>query len=223
MELCSKRSELLRCSARFLVWLSGITFFEGPSFLGLLTICLTQLNSVRWYCRGRTKRKNGHFYKMNHFQRLNEVKELFSFSCNARIHGSRHRAGDRCHAMPWRRQSRTAQARGERMTRQRAEDQQLYNRMSLTSRAHRGSLSKRIELVLSSLPTHRRECPAITYTAMGFRPRSFPVGGMYVKGIGWLTKVKKNHSLLFSIKVLHKSFVFTSLATKNESEKHSTS
>ena len=27
--------------------------------------------------------------------------------------------------------------------------------------------------------------------AMGFRPRSFPVGGMYVKGIGRLTKVKK--------------------------------
>ena len=44
---------------------------------------------------------------------------------------------------------------------------------------------------------HRRECPAITYMAMGFRPRSFPVGGMYVKGIGRLTKVKKNHSLPF--------------------------
>ena len=27
--------------------------------------------------------------------------------------------------------------------------------------------------------------------AMGFRPRSFPVGGMYVKGNGRLTKVKK--------------------------------
>ena len=46
---------------------------------------------------------------------------------------------------------------------------------------------------------HRRECPAITYMAMGFRPRSFPVGGMYVKGVVRLTKVKKNHSLLFSI------------------------
>ena len=66
---------------------------------------------------------------------------------------SRHRAGDRCHAMPWRQQSRTAQARGDRMTRHHAEDQQLYNRMYLTSRAHRGSLSKRRELVLSSLPT----------------------------------------------------------------------
>ena len=41
------------------------------------------------------------------------------------------------------------------------------------------------------LRLHRRECPAITYMAMGFRPRSFPVGGMYVKGIGRLTKVKK--------------------------------
>ena len=46
---------------------------------------------------------------------------------------------------------------------------------------------------------HRRECPAITYMAMGFRPRSFPVGGMYVKGIGRLTKVTKNRSLLLSI------------------------
>ena len=46
---------------------------------------------------------------------------------------------------------------------------------------------------------HRRECPAITYMAMGFRPRSFPVGGMYVKGTGRLTKVTKNRSLLFSI------------------------
>ena len=26
---------------------------------------------------------------------------------------------------------------------------------------------------------------------MGFRPHSFPVGGMFVKGIGRLTKVKK--------------------------------
>ena len=41
--------------------------------------------------------------------------------------------------------------------------------------------------------------------AMGFRPRSFPVGEMYVKGFGRLMKgrlmkVKKNHSLLFSKK-----------------------
>ena len=54
--------------------------------------------------------------------------------------------------MPWRQQSRTAQARGARMTRQQ-KNQQLYNRTSLTSRAHRGSLSKRREFVLSSLPT----------------------------------------------------------------------
>ena len=38
---------------------------------------------------------------------------------------------------------------------------------------------------------HRQECPEITYMAMGFRPHSFPVGGMYVKGIGRLTNVKK--------------------------------
>ena len=67
--------------------------------------------------------------------------------------------------MPWRQQSRTAQARGHRMTRQRAEDHQLYNRRTMTSWAHRGSLSKRRELVLSSLPT-RPPCFA------DFRPRS---------------------------------------------------
>ena len=39
------------------------------------------------------------------------------------------------------------------MTRQHTEDRQLYNRTFPTSRAHRGSLSKRRELVLSSLPT----------------------------------------------------------------------
>ena len=64
------------------------------------------------------------------------------------LHGSRHRA-----AMPWRQQSRTAQACGDQMTRQRTEDQQLYNRPTMTSWAHRGSLSKRRELVLFSLPT----------------------------------------------------------------------
>ena len=41
------------------------------------------------------------------------------------------------------------------------------------------------------LSGHPQECPEITYLAMGFRPHSFPVGGMYVKGIGLLTKVKK--------------------------------
>ena len=75
-----------------------------------------------------------------------------------------------------------------------------------------------------------QQCPEITYMhmAMGFWPHSFLVGGMYVKGIGRLTKVEKNHSLLFSIasltyKVLHKSFVFTSLGKKYQSEKHRTS
>ena len=42
---------------------------------------------------------------------------------------------------------------GDRITRQRAEDQQLYNRPTMTSWAHRWSLSKRRELVLSSLAT----------------------------------------------------------------------
>ena len=77
----------------------------------------------------------------------------FSFSRNARVHGSRHRASDCCHATPWCQLPRTALARGAWMTRQHTEDRQLYNRTFPTSRAHRGSLSKRRELVLSSLPT----------------------------------------------------------------------
>ena len=44
----------------------------------------------------------------------------------------------------------------------------------------------------------RQECPEITYTAMGFWPHSFPVGGMYLKDIGRLVKVKKKlHASLF--------------------------
>ena len=46
---------------------------------------------------------------------------------------------------------------------------------------------------------HRQECPEITYMATGFRPHSFPVGGMYMKGTGKLKKVKIYRSLLFSI------------------------
>ena len=38
---------------------------------------------------------------------------------------------------------------------------------------------------------HRQKRPEITYMAMGFRPHSFPVGGMYGKGIGRPMKVKK--------------------------------
>ena len=101
--------------------------------------------------------------EMNHFQRLNEVKELkISFSRNARIHGSRHQAGP----LPYDALAPTVQnCAGRRYPDDtsalrtadtsvlRAEDQQIYNRMSLTSRAYRGSLSKRRELVLSSLPT----------------------------------------------------------------------
>ena len=56
---------------------------------------------------------------------------------------------------------------------------------------------------------HRRECPAITYMAMGFWPRSFPVGGMYVKGIGRLTKDEKpttsSRTAEESVCELHKS------------------
>ena len=51
---------------------------------------------------------------------------------------------------------------------------------------------------VSSIFRHRQECPEITYMAMGFRPHTFPVGGMYMKGTGRQAKVKKNRSLLFS-------------------------
>ena len=45
----------------------------------------------------------------------------------------------------------------------------------------------------SSSDLHRRQdCPKITYMTRGFRPHSFPVGRMYVQGLGRLTKVKKN-------------------------------
>ena len=53
---------------------------------------------------------------------------------------------------------------------------------------------------------HRRECPAITYMAMGFRPRSFPVGGMYVKGVGRLTKVKKITRFSFPLLLKRKKY-----------------
>ena len=57
--------------------------------------------------------------------------------------------------------------------------------------------------------SHRRECPAITYMAMGFRPRSFPVGGMYVKGIGRLTKVKKKITCFSFPLLLKRKMYFT--------------
>ena len=44
-----------------------------------------------------------------------------------------------------------------------------------------------------------QECPEITYMAMGFRPHSFPAGGMYVKGIGRLTKVKEITRFVFPL------------------------
>ena len=78
-----------------------------------------------------------------------ERVEIFFFAQRA---NTRKQASSR-RPMPWRQQSRTAQARGAQMSCLSAEDQRRYNRTSLTSRAHRGSLSKRRELVLSSLPT----------------------------------------------------------------------
>ena len=86
---------------------------------------------------------------LNHFQRLDEVKELkiFFFAQRAK---TRKQASSRP-PLPWRQQSRTAQARGAQMLCLSAEDQRPYNSTSLTARAHRGSLSKRRELVLSSL------------------------------------------------------------------------
>ena len=49
-------------------------------------------------------------------------------------------------------QSRTTQVRGAQMTCQRAEDQQLYNRTSLTSWAHRASLSSEESLCCPACP-----------------------------------------------------------------------
>ena len=57
---------------------------------------------------------------MNHFQRLNEVKELKIFFFAQRAN-TRKQA-----AMSWRQQSRTAQARGDRMTCQCTDNQQRY-------------------------------------------------------------------------------------------------
>ena len=91
---------------------------------------------------------------MNHFQRLNEVKELKIFFSSQRAN-TRKQASSR-RLLPWDAlapTAQTAQARGAWMTRQHTEDRQLYNRTFPTSRAHRGSLSKRRELVLSSLTT----------------------------------------------------------------------
>ena len=95
-----------------------------------------------------TNKKN--VKRMNLFQRLNEVKKfkifLFAQRANTRKQASSSDAF-------WRQQSRTAQARGDRMTCQWADNQQLYNCPTMTSWAHRGSLSKRRQLVLSSLTT----------------------------------------------------------------------
>ena len=60
--------------------------------------------------------------------------------------------------------------RGAWTTRQHTEDRQLYNRTFPTSRAHRGSLSKWRELVLSSLPTRPPPPPPSFSQILG--PRS---------------------------------------------------
>ena len=91
---------------------------------------------------------------MNHFQRLNEVKELKIFFFAQRANTQKQASSKRllpCDALAPTAQNR--QARGAWMTHQHTEDWQLYNRTFPTSQAHRGSLSKRKELVLSSLPT----------------------------------------------------------------------
>ena len=91
---------------------------------------------------------------MNHFQQLNEVKELkiFFFAQRA-ITRKASRRPLPCDALAPTVQNRAGAWCQDDTSALRTEDQQLYNRTSLTSGAHRGSLSKWRELVLSSLPT----------------------------------------------------------------------
>ena len=63
----AQRNHILRRTLLPRLWLSGITFFEGPSFLGLLTICISPLNRVRWCCRGRGKCENNLFQSICSF------------------------------------------------------------------------------------------------------------------------------------------------------------
>ena len=102
-----------------------------------------------------------HIRTMNHFQRLNEVKELkiFFFAQRKYTEASIEQAtvAMRCLGAnspePHRRVvpgSDTSALRTADTSALRAEDQQLYNRTSLTSGAHCGSLSKQRELMLSS-------------------------------------------------------------------------
>ena len=93
---------------------------------------------------------------MNHFQRLNAVKELKIFFFAQRTNTRKQAFSRRplpCDALAPTVQNRAGAWCPGDTSALRAEYQQLYNRKSLTSRAHRGSLSKRRELVLSSLPT----------------------------------------------------------------------
>ena len=92
---------------------------------------------------------------MNHFQRLNEVKELKIFyflqRANTRKQASSRRPLPSDALAPTVQNHACAVPQSDTSP-MRREDQQLYNRTSLTSWALRGSLSKRRELVLSSLP-----------------------------------------------------------------------
>ena len=108
---------------------------------------------------------------MNHFQRLNVVKEskIFFFA---------QRANTRKQALSSDALAPTVQNCAGAVlgwsTRQRAEDQQLYIRTSMTSWAHCGSLSKRRELVLSSYhpPPPRFFCPILGPRSLTFFPPS---------------------------------------------------
>ena len=49
------------------------------SFLGLLTICISPLNSVRWCCRGRAKRENVHLHRKH--TDTSTASQLITWGC----------------------------------------------------------------------------------------------------------------------------------------------
>ena len=92
---------------------------------------------------------------MNHFQRLNEVKELKIFFFAQRTNTQKQASSRRplpCNAMTPTVQNHAGARCPDRTCQRYAQQTSSYNRTSLTSWTHRGSLSKRSELVLSSLP-----------------------------------------------------------------------
>ena len=96
------------------------------------------------------------------FQCLNKVKELKNFSLREHTEAGIEQAtvAMQCHGANSPEPLRRA-VPGSDTSALRAADQQLYNRTSLTSWGHCGSLSKRRELVLSSHPDTRTcECLA---------------------------------------------------------------